>query len=94
MSQRYLTGWWTAVVLTAALMVLAPASLAAQDSFAYVQYILRPGDTVFVTDEGGAESRGRVIDVGPSALRITLQNGTEREWSEAAVRLLERRAIH
>lgn len=72
------------VAAAAGLLVVCAVPLAAQESFTNVQHLLRPGDTVFVIDETGTETRGRVADVGSSALRLTL-NGDVREWSAASI---------
>src|SRR5262245_16476074 len=78
------------VAASAGLLLLTAAPAPAQEPFASAQQILQPGDTVFVTDDGARETRGTVIRVGPSALRLAM-NGTETEWTAAAVWRLERR---
>jgi hypothetical protein len=78
------------VVVTVGLLLLAAASVNAQEPFTDVQHILRPGDTVFITDDTNTETRGTVAGVGPSAVRINV-NGSEREWPATKVWRLERR---
>jgi hypothetical protein len=78
------------VVATVAVLFAPTTPLDAQESFPGLQYILRPGDTVFVTDDTGTVTRGRLAAVGPSTLRL-VADGTEREWSAATIRRLERR---
>jgi hypothetical protein len=75
---------------TAAFLLITAAGAGAQESFADIQHLLRPGTTVFVTDDTGTETRGRVVDVGPSSLRVAI-NGTERDWPAPTVQRLERR---
>jgi hypothetical protein len=38
---------------------------------------------VFVIDDTGTETQGKVAGVGPSALRLTER--AEREWSETSI---------
>jgi len=59
----------------------AAAPAAAQDSFASVQDRLRPGDTVVIVDDGGVETRAKVLSVGVSELRVS-SDGHERVWRE------------
>ena len=72
------------------LLVVSAAPLAAQETFTDVQHLLRPGDTVFVIDETGTETRGRVAGTSSSTLRLAV-NGSEREWSAATIWRVTRR---
>lgn len=76
--------------MTAGLLLATAMPVTAQDRFDHVQYVLRPGDTVFVVDDTGTETRGKVASIGPSALRLVV-DGYERDWGAAAVERLERR---
>lgn len=69
---------------TVGLFLATTLPAAAQESFTNLQHVLRPGDTVFVTDDTGMETRGRVVGVGPFALRLTV-DGVERQWLAARV---------
>lgn len=71
-------------------LLSVPTNAAAQESFASVRNQVARGDTVFVTDVTGMETRGRVMKVDLSTIRLKVK-GTEREWQEAAVYRLERR---
>lgn len=74
----------------AGLLIVSAVPLAAQETFTNVQHLLRPGDTVFVIDETGIETRGRVAGINSSALRLAV-NGSEREWSAATIWRVTRR---
>ena len=52
---------------------------------------LKPGDKAYVTDTAGNEATGRLVGIGPSAVRVRVE-GTEREWAAANVRELGRRS--
>jgi hypothetical protein len=78
------------IAVTAGLLLATAMPVTAQDRFVHVQYALRPGDTVFVVDDTGTETRGKVARIGPSALRLIV-DGYERDWAAAAVERLERR---
>ena len=77
-------------VCVSAVALCAPQNAVAQESFAVVQSRVAPGDTVFVIDVTGAETRGQVVAVDVSAIRLNVK-GTEREWEGAAVNRLDRR---
>ena len=74
----------------AGLLIVSAVPLAAQEAFTNVQRVLRAGDTVFVIDETGTETRGRVAGISSSALRLAV-NGSEREWSAATIWRVTRR---
>ena len=78
------------IAVAAGLMLVTAMPVTAQDRFVHVQYALRPGDTVFVVDDTGTETRGKVARIEPSALRLIV-DGYERDWGAAAVERLERR---
>jgi hypothetical protein len=78
------------VVVTVGLLLFAATSANAQEPFTDLQNILRPGDTIFITDDTNTVTRGKVAGVGPSALRIDV-NGSEHEWPAAKVWRLQRR---
>ena len=77
-------------VCVCGVLLSVPANAAAQESFASVRNRVAPGDTVFVLDVKGAETRGQVLKVDLSTIRLKV-NETERQWNEAAVYRLERR---
>jgi hypothetical protein len=78
------------IVAMLALLLLHAASAAAQQSFAELQWVLRPGDRVSVIDNSGIETRGRVEAIDVGSLRIAV-NGDVREWSVPAVWQVRRR---
>ena len=81
---------WLTACATIGFLLVNTGPLAAQEPLTYIQDSVRPGATLFVTDDTGTETRGRVVAVGPSALRLMV-NGVEREWSAASIQQLERR---
>jgi hypothetical protein len=87
--KRLMTFLWHGAGTAGVLVVTAMPAIA-QEPFADVQNVVRPGDTVFLIDDTGTEVRGKVAGVGPSALRLTV-NGTEREWSAPSIWRVTRR---
>jgi hypothetical protein len=73
-----------------AVVTTTPIPASAQNDFSSISKTVAVGDTVFVTDDAGNVTRGRLTNVTPSALRLTV-HGSEREWRSAAVYRLERR---
>jgi hypothetical protein len=74
-----------AVILATALIAL-PALGAAQEpvkSFDELNRRLKPGDTVWVTDAGGHETKGRILELTPTA--IVLDAGHRRTFAADAV---------
>lgn len=71
-------------------LVTTPLPASAQTDFASISKRVAPGDTVYVTDGEGRETRGILMKVTPSALRVHVR-GSEGEWPSEAVYRLERR---
>jgi hypothetical protein len=71
-------------------LLSVPTDAGPQDSFASVRDRVARGDTVFVLDDTGTETRGQVVKVDLSTIRLKV-NETEREWAEPAVYRLDRR---
>jgi hypothetical protein len=76
--------WLSRAAGVVALLFVGATPLAAQESFADVQRLLRPGDAVSLIDTNGSEVRGRVAGVGASSLRIATRQ-SEREWPAQAI---------
>jgi hypothetical protein len=75
------------------LCVAAPAASAAQGiaaTFQELRLLVRPGDTVTVTDVSGQEVSGKVTDLSASSLALTANNQV-REWREAEVATIKQR---
>jgi hypothetical protein len=77
-------------VCVCGVLLSVPTNAAAQESFASVRNRVAPGDTVFVLDDTGTETRGQVLNVDLSTIRLKV-NETEREWEAAALYRLWRR---
>jgi hypothetical protein len=76
--------------LAALLIVLLPTFSAAQEpvkSFDQLNTRLKPGDTVWITDAQGREVKGRIRDLGPSALTL---DGTGTIAADAVQLITER----
>ena len=81
--------------LAVMLIVLLPAVSAAQEpvkSFDQLNTRLKPGDTVYVTDAQGREVKGKIRELGPSAL--TLDSADASPLEADAVRLVAQRQGH
>ena len=74
----------------ASLAVLLFADAArAQNPFHGLESVLSPGDTIFVTDDFGNRTRGRLEGIGAS-IRLSV-DGVSREWSPQQVKEIRRR---
>ena len=63
-------------------------------SFGELQSIVRPGDTVSVTDAAGHEVTGKVLEISPSTLAVTPSRGAagvRRVWTDADVAAVRQR---
>ena len=83
----------TCAPLLTLLIAVLPAFAAAQEpvrSFDQLKTRLKVGDTIYVTDVQGREVRGRVRELGPSAL--TLDSGGPTTMHGDAVRVIEKRS--
>ena len=81
--------------LGAMLIVLLPTLATAQEpvkSFDQLNTRLKVGDTVWVTDAQGREIKGKIRELGPSAL--TLDSADTRPLEAEAVRLVAQRKGH
>ena len=73
--------------LAALLIVLLPALAAAQKpvtSFDQLNTRLKPGDTVWLTDAEGRETKGKIRDLSPASLRLSA-GGTTQDVEAARV---------
>jgi hypothetical protein len=53
---------------------------------------LKPGDTVWVTDEAQRETRGRIVDLAQSALVLTTDQGLKDLPAQSIARVQQRRS--
>ena len=76
-----------------ALMVLAAASVEAQviaGNFDQLRVLVKPGDTLTVTDGTGGRLRGKLMDVSASSLELDVA-GTRRLFQDTDVATIEKR---
>jgi hypothetical protein len=69
------------------LLTLTPMMASAQaiaSNFQELRFKVKAGDTVYVTDATGRETRARILDLSPSSLLLSM-NGTDRKLSESDV---------
>ena len=81
-----------ALILILAAALAAPGPALAQEpvaSFDQLSTRLKPGDTVYVTDAQGREIKGKLRELGPSAL--TLEGDAAGTIQSDAVRLVTKR---
>jgi len=83
--------WWCAAVF---LLVIATAPMVEAQvlasSFDQLQVLVKPGDTVSVTDGTGVEARGTIGALSPSSLEMVIE-GNRRIFSENDVRTIRQR---
>lgn len=78
---------------TLVLILMASATAEAQQtarSFEQLQVLVKPGDTIAVVDASGRESRGEILDISPSMLRL-LVSGASRDLQQDEVRMIRQR---
>lgn len=77
-----------------AFLLLAPAAAAdAQEiatSFDQLRVLVKPGDTVTVTDSAGNETRGKILALSSSSLAVSAGD-TQRTWTASEVRAISQR---
>ena len=75
------------------LLFTLPAVSSAQDlagSFDQLRVLVKPGDTVRVTDGAGEEVRGTITDLSPSSLALRV-GGTRRTFLETDIAAIHQR---
>lgn len=75
------------------LLLCFPAEASAQivaRSFEQLQSHVKPGDTIYVIDSLGMETRGQIATLSVSSLTVTL-DGSRRDFLEGAVRKIDQR---
>jgi hypothetical protein len=78
------------VGLAIALWGTIPAAAQQVTSFEQLQALVKPGDTVTVTDTTGTDTKGKIETVTPQSLRLSA-NDIVREFSENNTRLVRQR---
>jgi hypothetical protein len=74
-------------------ILTAAASAHAQQiatSFDQLSALVKPGDTITVTDAAGVETRGKILALSPSTLEVRAGDGT-RTFLESGVRTIAQR---
>ena len=81
------------VVRIVALITLVAASAEAQElagTFDQLQVLVKPGDTLTVTDDAGERIRGKLSQLSTSSLVLNV-SGTQREFQSDEVKRIEKR---
>src|SRR5687768_5393558 len=80
-----------AIAILTLSIAASPADAAQQAaSFEQLQVLVDLGDTVTVTDSAGNSSKGRILEVSPSMLRMTV-DGMAKSWAQADVLEIKQR---
>ena len=80
---------WRALFCSLAVVVVAGcAARTPARSFPDLQARMKRGTTIFVIDSSGTETRGRVVDVSPSALTFAV-DGVQRRMEQETVRQVQ-----
>ena len=73
------------------MLSITPAFAQQATSFDQLQVLVRPGDTIVVTDTGGHSTKGKVQSISPSTLKIA-HNKEVREFTQnETLQITERR---
>jgi hypothetical protein len=75
------------------LLTLAPMMASAQtvaSNFQELRFKVKPGDTVYVTDDAGRERKARILDLSPALLVLSVDR-TRRDLSENNVKRIRQR---
>jgi hypothetical protein len=84
---------WPLLAGSMVLLALGRGSVQAQTvahSFEELRSKLKPGDTVYVTDDSGRERRAQILDFSPSSLILSV-DGARRDLSEENVKRIRQR---
>jgi hypothetical protein len=87
--KRYMAAMMT-VGLATALWGTPPAAAQQVSSFEQLQVLVKPGDTVTVTDMTGTTTKGKIESVTAESLRLSA-NDIVREFSQKDARLVQHR---
>lgn len=93
MTGRIAASLWRRSALLCFLLTAITQAAAAQGiagSFEQLQVLVKPGDTVIVTDAAGRETTGKIAGLSPSSLSL-LAEGARREWTEHDVTTIKQR---
>jgi hypothetical protein len=89
MKYRY-ASWITAITLTFLLPVSHEALAQTAQSFEQLQLLVKPGDTVSVTDPMGVVTEGKIEGLSSALLRLRV-NSAVRDLSESDVKAISQR---
>jgi hypothetical protein len=93
MTGRIVASLWRRSALLCFLFTAITQAAAAQGiagSFEQLQVLVKPGDTLIVTDTEGREITGKIAGLSPSSLTL-LAGGARREWAENDVTTIRQR---
>ena len=93
MPARIVGSLWGRSALLSVLFTALAQPAAAQGtagSFEQLQVLVKPGDTVSVTDAAGRETTGKIAELSSSTL-ILLTADARREWTEDGVATIKQR---
>jgi hypothetical protein len=93
MARPFIAKSWRRSALLCFLLTSMTQAAGAQGiagSFEQLKVLVRPGETVTVTETTGQETTGKIADLSSSTLAL-LAGGTRRELSESDVRTIQQR---
>ena len=85
-------GYARSLQITALLLLIIPSAEAQQiaGTFDQLRVLVKPGDTLTITDSTGLRVRGRLSEVTASSLRLDVSGGL-RQFQDADVNTIEKR---
>jgi hypothetical protein len=84
---RYMATTVVGVGLAIAFWGTAPAAAQQVSSFEELQILVKPGDTIIVTDAAGSNTKGKIQSLTPELLRLSA-NKIVREFSQKDAKLI------
>jgi hypothetical protein len=88
--EAHMTRYMATVVmvgLASAFWATTPVAAQQVSSFEQLQLLVKPGDTILVTDGAGATTKGKIESLTPESLRLSVKK-TVREFSRGDTRLI------
>src|SRR5262245_38429793 len=90
LSITHLSRWSISIIL--AIVAMAPAARAQEiaGSFDQLRVLVKPGDTITVTDAAGAQFKGKLTTLSPASLALMV-DGRQRTLQAADVQTVKQR---